>query len=262
MTKISIVTPSYNKDKFIGECIESVKKQKEYIFEHIIIDGLSTDKTHNIIMDKKYSKLKYYSEKDKNQSEALNKGLNYSSGDIICWLNADDFLQDDILKEIVNILKEDDWDILYGTIDIVDSNGNKLFTQYSFPYRKNYLLNMGCYIPSVGCFFRKSAIINNGIAFDENLKYVMDWDIFLKASQLNLRFKNIRNKIASFRMYEGNKTSEVKNRRIERRKVQLKNGKKTHETFFGRALMWFNYYFYRFFFVTESLFIKKIKNHK
>jgi glycosyltransferase involved in cell wall biosynthesis len=85
---ISIVTPVYNGEKYIRETIESIANQSYKQFEHIIIDALSKDKTLEII--KEYKHIKYLSEKDNGQSDAINKGFKMAKGEILAWQNADD----------------------------------------------------------------------------------------------------------------------------------------------------------------------------
>jgi glycosyltransferase involved in cell wall biosynthesis len=87
--KISIVTPTYNQGQFIEHNIKSVINQKYPNYEHIIIDNCSTDQTIKIL--KKYPHLKWVSEKDKGQSDALNKGYEMDTGEIMSWKNADDY---------------------------------------------------------------------------------------------------------------------------------------------------------------------------
>lgn len=87
--KISIITPSLNSGQYIERAIKSVLEQEYNNFEHIIVDGLSTDNTIEIL--KKYPHLKWVSEKDTGQSNAMNKGFGLSTGDIIVYLNADDY---------------------------------------------------------------------------------------------------------------------------------------------------------------------------
>src|ERR1700733_14532761 len=98
--KISIVTPSYNKGQYIEQTIQSVLDQNYPNLEYIIIDGGSTDNTIEII--EKYAPyLKYWvSEKDKGQANAINKGLQYCTGEIFNWLNSDDYLEPDSLEKI------------------------------------------------------------------------------------------------------------------------------------------------------------------
>ena len=98
--KISILTPSYNQGEFIEKTIQSVLNQNHENFEHIIIDGGSTDNTVSII--KEYPHLKWVSEKDEGQADALNKGLKMATGDVIGWINSDDFYQDNIFMDVIS----------------------------------------------------------------------------------------------------------------------------------------------------------------
>ncbi len=107
--KISIVTPSYNSAEFIEDCIQSVLKQNYPNFEHIIIDGGSTDGTVEIL--KKYPHLKWISEPDEGQSDALNKGFKKAEGDIIGWLNSDDVYLPGTFNKVADILSNDKIDI-------------------------------------------------------------------------------------------------------------------------------------------------------
>lgn len=88
---ISIITPTYNSEEYLEECILSIMNQKEKNYEHIIVDGGSTDGTIKIIK-KYYGKynMKWISESDKGMYDAINKGIKMSKGDILAWLNSDD----------------------------------------------------------------------------------------------------------------------------------------------------------------------------
>ena len=90
---ISIITPVYNGARYIEGCIETVMDQNHPNFEHIIVDGGSTDGTVEIInrYAAEYDHIRWVSEKDKGQSDAMNKGFEMSSGEIIGYLNADDY---------------------------------------------------------------------------------------------------------------------------------------------------------------------------
>jgi len=87
--RISIITPSYNQAGFIDKTIQSVINQDYPNFEYIIVDGGSTDETLSIL--KKYgNKIRWISEKDNGQSDAINKGLKIATGKIVAYLNSDD----------------------------------------------------------------------------------------------------------------------------------------------------------------------------
>lgn len=101
--KISIVTPSYNQGQFIEQTIKSVLNQDYKNYEHIIIDGGSTDNTIDIL--KKYKHLIWISEKDAGQSNAINKGFSMAKGEIFAWLNSDDYYEENIFKSIATYFK-------------------------------------------------------------------------------------------------------------------------------------------------------------
>ncbi len=102
--KISIITPSFNSGKYIERAIKSVLDQNYKNFEHIIIDGGSTDNTVNIL--KKYKHLKWISEPDNGQADAMNKGFKKSSGGIIVYLNADDYFFPDAFSTVIEEFKK------------------------------------------------------------------------------------------------------------------------------------------------------------
>ncbi len=96
---VSIITPSFNQAQFIEQTIKSVQNQDYKNIEHIIIDGGSTDGTIDIL--KKYSGIKWISEKDNGQSDAINKGFSTANGEILAWLNSDDYYDENIITKVV-----------------------------------------------------------------------------------------------------------------------------------------------------------------
>ncbi|MDQ3190406.1 MAG: glycosyltransferase, partial [Bacteroidota bacterium] len=153
--KISIVTPSYNQAHFIEEAIESVICQNYTNFEHIVIDGGSTDNTIKVL--EKYSHLIWISEPDEGQSDAINKGFKMATGDIIGWLNADDLYLPNTFKEVAKNLKKDEIDAVYGNYKFIDALGRvtrELVTQNS----KKWISLFYCFIPSTTFFFKRKII--------------------------------------------------------------------------------------------------------
>lgn len=121
--KISVLTPSFNSGRYLKTSVDSVLKQTYTHWEHIVVDGGSTDNTLAIL--KSYPHLKWISESDKGQSDAMNKAFNMSTGDIIIYLNADDYFYDDAFQVMIDAYeKNPDIDIIVGNLD-VEKNGVK-----------------------------------------------------------------------------------------------------------------------------------------
>lgn len=102
--KISVITPSFNSGKYIERAIKSVIEQNYKNFEHIIIDGGSTDGTIETL--KKFKHLKWISEPDKGQADAMNKGFKKNTGDVIVYLNADDYFFPEAFSSVIGEFKK------------------------------------------------------------------------------------------------------------------------------------------------------------
>jgi glycosyltransferase involved in cell wall biosynthesis len=104
---ISVITPVYNGEQFIAACIQVVIDQQCPDVEHIIIDGGSNDQTVDIIKRyaEQYSHIRWLSEKDQGQSDAMNKGITMAKGEIIAILNVDDDYEANVLNHITEIFK-------------------------------------------------------------------------------------------------------------------------------------------------------------
>lgn len=206
--KISIITPSYNQGEYIEETIISIINQNYNNIEYIIIDGGSTDNTINII--KKYDKYISYwvSEEDEGQSDAINKGLKLATGDIINWLNSDDYLEPDILSKIANSFIDGIHCVTGRSLyinqnnDIVFCNTGSWVDSKSYDNTLKYLL-----IEQPSTFFSKQAVSKMGI-LTNSLHYVMDKEWWLKYL-LNYDIKTIANidsPIVNFRLQVNSKT--------------------------------------------------------
>ena len=171
--KISIITVTKNSENFLEECILSLDKQSYRNYEHIIIDGCSTDNTINII--KKYkNKIAYWvSEKDEGLYDAMNKGIRKCSGDIIGILNSDDIYYPQALRivnEYFNLNKE--LDFLFGSV-----NKYKLLHGYN---PKKIKWSFGFYTShSVGFFIKKKSQLKVGL-YNLKYKYSSDYDLFYR----------------------------------------------------------------------------------
>ncbi len=144
MLKISIVTPSYNQGKYIKETIESVLAQNYQNWEHIIVDGGSNDETVSII--KQYPHLKWISEKDNGSVFALNKGIKMATGDIIGWLNSDDFYEKNIFQDVADAFENLKFNFISGNQNFVDKEKKMVVGDFSLKFYFQYLNKFYTYV--------------------------------------------------------------------------------------------------------------------
>jgi glycosyltransferase involved in cell wall biosynthesis len=132
LPKISIVTPAFNCGRYIRRCIESVVAQEYPNFEHIVVDGGSTDNTVEILRE--YPHVTWVSEKDNGEANALNKGIRMVTGDVVCWLNADDFMSPNAMIPVGRAFAQNpEWEVIYGKTDMVTPHGAVLWVKQSIP---------------------------------------------------------------------------------------------------------------------------------
>ena len=190
--KVSIITPSLNQGNFLEETINSVVKQKgDFELEYIIIDGQSTDNSLEIIKKyaKKYPFIKYISEKDSGQSEAVNKGFKMFSGEILNWLACDDILTDGVLCKVVDFFEKNrNSNVVFGHNQFIDKNGKvfRYFKSRKFS-RPELIKRWSCVyckfnLPQPSIFVRKKVLNDIGL-LDEQNHLCMDYDWYLKINK-------------------------------------------------------------------------------
>jgi glycosyltransferase involved in cell wall biosynthesis len=201
--RFSIITPSYNQADFIEQNILSVINQGYDNYEHIVVDGGSSDNTVEIL--KKYHHLRWVSEKDKGQSDAINKGLKMATGDIICWINSDDELADNALNIAAGYFEQhsDKVAVSGARIDI-DATGKVIKEVASRKYFFEHLLNIDKDVCQPSTFIRKSVFDEVGLLRTE-LNYAMDYELFLRITQ-KYEIDNIAEPLARFRWHDESKT--------------------------------------------------------
>ena len=193
--KVSLITITYNSEKTIEKTIKSVISQKYKNIEYIIIDGGSQDKTLDIVSRYKEKISVIVSEPDNGISDAFNKGINYSTGEIIGIINSDDYLNKDAISILVKNIKEyPDNDIYFGNAIFFDDKIN-----YICKPDKNLekiKLKFLLYHPSI--FVRKKAYLKYGI-FDINFKCAMDFELISRMYFQGAKFKYIDYEFSWFR---------------------------------------------------------------
>jgi glycosyltransferase involved in cell wall biosynthesis len=210
--KISIITPSYNQGRFIEDAILSVLSQGYADFEHIVIDNCSTDNTLDIL--KKYPHVKWVSEPDQGQSHALNKGFHRSTGEILCWLNCDDFYLPGAFHAAAAALEDDNTDGVYSDLKFCDIDKN--IVKHYRSHRPARFLSLFHAFISSECFFFKRSIIDNAISVQEDLHYCMDQDFAANILYHNYRLRYLRTCFAVFRWQGANKSLDVPPLRTQR----------------------------------------------
>jgi len=203
---VSIVTPSFNQARYLEETIRSVLGQTYERIEYILIDGGSTDGSLEIIQ--KYTdKVSYWvSEKDKGQTDAINKGFKAAHGSILAWLNSDDVYQPRAVSEAVAYLMDQPQvGMVYGDLDFVDENGQVIGR---FPAAQTDLrrLRRGyVHIPQPAAFFR-AELWQHVAPLDDSFYFAMDYDLWVRLARLTELKYLPGNPWASFRLHSGAKT--------------------------------------------------------
>ncbi len=182
--KISLITVSYNSDKTIRETFESVKNQNltGFELEYILIDGLSTDSTMQIA--KEYENIISFkvSEKDLGIYNAMNKGVELASGDVIGFLNSDDtFIENNILMLISNSFKKKNIDIIYGDINYTNHSG-KILRRWKSGNKKSFANG---WHPAHPAFYVKKTLFTKEGNFDESISITADFDLMLRFMEVS-----------------------------------------------------------------------------
>lgn len=215
--KISVVTPSYNQGKYIEACLSSVLEQNYPNLEYIVIDGGSTDNSLDIIQ-RYASRLDYWiSEPDEGQSDAINRGFHHATGDLVAWLNTDDFYLPGALHRVAEAYRQrPDAPFYFGDGWRVDEigrpktaffpDGQLIFNRQALIYGLNYILQ-----PAT--FMNRSLVEQLG-GLDIHYHYGMDTDLWIRLSALGQPVP-VPEKLAASREYETTKTATGSFKRLE-----------------------------------------------
>lgn len=208
--KISIVTPSYNQGQFLEETIRSVLLQNYPNLEYIIMDGGSTDNSVEII--KKYEPwLTYWvSERDEGQADAISRGFERATGDIIAWLNSDDYyLKGAFFSASIAFKQNITADLFVGGYEWVRESGKIVTKYYTLIQDSDSLVCAGQRFGQMSCFWKREAFFAVG-GLDTKLQFCFDYDLFLKLTARNMPVA-IDRIIAAYREHDAAKSSTIWN---------------------------------------------------
>lgn len=271
---VTIITPVYNRAKYIEEVILSVLNQDYPNIEYIILNDGSTDNSLEII--KKYKdRITYISHDNIGETLTVNKGFNMANGDIIGVINSDDPLYSNAVSEIVKLfLNQKDISIIYPDWNMIDENGEIIQEIVTYEYDFINMIRWHHCMPGPGTFFRK-AILEVLKGRDENFKYVADFDFWLRAG-LEFNFARIPKVLASFRVHNlsasiDNKGAYMANEHIELikklysyhnlPKILLKYKRESYSSafFIASSIVDKNFLFYKTYLLLKSFFLCPIK---
>ena len=202
---VSIITPSFNQSRYVEATINSVLSQDYPNIEYLIVDGGSQDGTVEII--KKYEdKLAWWaSEKDKGQTDAINKGFARAKGEILAWLNSDDTYEPGAISAAVKYLQEHPQvGLVYGDCNFINEDG-RVIGKFGSAQTNQHLLRQGyVHIPQQTMFFRADLWKKVG-PLDPSFYFAMDYDLWTRISA-HAELKYVPQTWANFRLHTTGKT--------------------------------------------------------
>lgn len=230
--KISIVTPSFNQGQYLEETILSVLGQNYANMEYIIMDGGSSDNSVEII--KKYEKhlTHWVSEKDGGQASAINKGFEISTGDILCWLNSDDYFLPGTLQWISEKLDVSKKQMLLGnSFHFIDGVSDAWGSDVPGFYAK-YNLKLYDYVIQPSSFWTRKTWEQTG-NLNNAMYFAFDWDWYIRALNFGTEIMTTGRYLSSYRIHKTHKTRSGGMQRVnEIGNIYLKySGDKYHKSY-------------------------------
>lgn len=209
--KVSIVTPSFNQGRYLLRTLDSVGRQTHGDVEHIILDPGSKDDSRDII--RRYAQdrmsVRFVAEPDDGQVDAINKGLRLAQGDVVTWLNSDDYYIDEhVLRHVVKVFQADDKvDVVYGKGHYVDQDGKFLKAAYVNPrdsgFRESLAHSIGILQPAL--FFRKRVFESLG-GLDVSYNLSLDYEYWLRMAFAGCKFKFLDRELTAATLHADSKT--------------------------------------------------------
>lgn len=209
--KVSIVTPVYNGYKYIRQTIESIQAQRHRNFEHIVMDGLSTDQTVAVVRE--YPSVRCLSEKDSGQSDALNKGFRLCTGEILAWQNGDDVYFPDTFEKVAAFFQAyPTVDVVYGNYQLMDEKDKWVCDVRPIDWN-TWLFAHGRFCPVQPTVFWRRRVYEQVGPLNQNLHFCMDVDFYSRALMKGFRFQRIPETLGKFRVHQESKTQNGENAR-------------------------------------------------
>ena len=180
MKKVSIITVCYNSVKNIRKALESVNSQNYQNIEYIVIDGGSTDGTIEVIEEFSDRITKFVSEPDGGIYDALNKGIEISSGEVVAILHSDDeYCNKNVVSNVMNHMMDSKSEFCFSDAVIVDGSSGRILRYYMANYFNRWMFRIGWMPPHPTCFIEKSLFNEFGL-YSINYKIAGDFDLLVR----------------------------------------------------------------------------------
>lgn len=225
--KISVVTPTFNGINTLRETIESVRAQDYQNWEHIVIDGGSTDGTVDLL--RSYPHLKWVSEKDRGHYHAMNKGIERATGDVIAILNGDDCYREGALRRVADAFAQHpDWDALFGDVVYIDGASQEIFRREEACYDYD-VMRFGnvCYVVHPALFVKASTYRRIGAYRYEKFLNACDVDLILRLGRERCRVGHVPHLLVNYRFHEHGQSADrrvFENTRREYLAIRMEHG--------------------------------------
>jgi glycosyltransferase involved in cell wall biosynthesis len=180
--RLSFVIPTRNQAPYLRQCIDSCLAQQVPDSEIVVVDGASTDDTREVLVS--YGeRIRWISEPDRGQSDAINKGVRMARGELIAWINSDDYYASECaVGQLVEAFDaEQDVDIAYGNGVRVDVDGHELGPYRARPIRRvaDIVIHPASFVLQPAVLFRRQLFVEVG-GLDESLHYTMDYELWIR----------------------------------------------------------------------------------
>jgi glycosyltransferase involved in cell wall biosynthesis len=202
---ISIVTPSFNQGRYLGETLDSILTQGYPNLECIVMDGGSADQSVEVIRARQERLAFWQSQPDHGQAAAINEGFARARGLIFGWLNSDDLYTNGALHTVANLLagSVDEATVVYGSCELFRDNGSLIERRSAVPFDLNRL-QIADFLDQPSVFFTRAAWERVG-PLDESLHYAFDWEWFLRAAKV-CHFIQCDQVLSRYRIHAQHKT--------------------------------------------------------
>lgn len=233
---VSVITPTFNAGHRLERCLASVAAQSYPEIEHIVVDGGSTDGTVDTL--RSWPNLRYVSEPDEGQADAINKGFEMARGQVMGWLNADDILMPETVRATVDALQREGTGWTIGDVVVVTGSEGELERPTRPEVPRTWRARNVAAQP--GSFMTRWALERVGF-LDPSFHYMMDLDLWIRLIDAGIKHSYIPEVLAVFEVHGDSKSGSIPHSHflVDDARARYKSGRVDDAAFaFGRAIAW------------------------